>query len=119
MKFMIVSIFVLFSIIGCSSQAVTEYSVTQNWVGLAQYDVEAGRKARSADDLTKLGATEPTQKDAYWSAYTAHVKEYCNPDNAYNAGLLGKPRNNVCIDSTPQGWIYEKNWETGREGNSF
>ncbi|WP_028024393.1 DUF2799 domain-containing protein [Enterovibrio calviensis] len=119
MKYLMVSLLLVLSLTGCSSHRVAELSMTHNWAGLANYDVEAGRKLRTEIDLMSLGATDKKQQSEYQSAYDAHVKEYCKPENAYHMGIIGKPRNSVCIDGTPKGWLYEENWKTGLEAGRF
>ena len=110
---------VLVGLVGCSSSQVESYSEAQDWTGLAQYDVEMGHYERSDSALSQLGAVDSTQQKAYREAYATHVETYCDPKNAFRVGLLGKPKNYVCIDGTARGNTYEKNWETGREGNSM
>lgn len=119
MRYLLVSLLLIIGLTGCASHRIAELSAAQDWTGLANYDVEAGRKARSEQDLMSLGASEKAQLGEYQSAYEAHVKEYCKPDNGYHAGISGKPRNSVCIDDTPKGWLYEDNWETGLEAGKI
>ncbi|MEZ8027674.1 DUF2799 domain-containing protein [Enterovibrio norvegicus] len=119
MRYLLVSLLLIIGLMGCASQRIAELSTAEDWVGLANYDVEAGRKARSEQDLTSLGASDKEQQSEYQTAYEAHVKEYCKPDNGYHAGISGKPRNSVCIDDAPQGWLYEDNWETGLEAGKI
>ncbi|MBE1277243.1 DUF2799 domain-containing protein [Enterovibrio baiacu] len=119
MRYLLVSLLLIIGLTGCASHRIAELSAAQDWTGLANYDVEAGIKARSEQDLMSLGASEKAQLSEYQSAYDAHVKEYCKPDNGYHAGISGKPRNSVCIDDTPKGWLYEDNWETGLEAGKI
>ncbi|MGF1708313.1 DUF2799 domain-containing protein [Enterovibrio baiacu] len=119
MRYLLVSLLLITGLTGCASHRIAELSAAQDWTGLANYDVEAGRKARSEQDLVSLGASEKAELSEYQSAYEAHVKEYCKPDNGYHAGISGKPRNSVCIDDTPKGWLYEDNWETGLEAGKI
>ena len=110
---------VLLGLLGCSNSQVSHYAETSDWSGLAQYDVEVGHHERSETDLSQLGAIDSAQQKVYREAYAAHVETYCDPKNAFRLGLLGKPKNYVCIDGSPEGRTFEKNWETGREGNSL
>ncbi|MDD1795195.1 DUF2799 domain-containing protein [Enterovibrio sp. ZSDZ42] len=119
MRLILVSVFIVFSLAGCASKHVASLSAEQNWSGLANYDVEAGRKARSSEDLTSLGAIDADQQRLYLSVYEAYAHEYCKPENGYHMGIIGKPRNSVCIDDSPKGWLYEDNWKAGLEAGRF
>lgn len=119
MKRVLVLLSLLIGLAGCANPYVNKYTEADNWVGLAYYDVESGHKARSATDLDKLGAKSMQAQAQYLEAYKSHVSTYCNPENAYRAGILDKPRNAVCIDGTPTGWEYEQNWKTGLEAGSL
>lgn len=113
MKRVILSGFLFFTLVACSNMSVNQYVKAKNWIGLADYDVEAGNKARTFDELKKLGAMNEGAQEAYQSAYKMHVKEYCIPQKAFKAGILGKARNSVCIDGMPLGHQYEENWKIG------
>lgn len=119
MNKVVISVLFATALAGCSNQAVTQLSEKDNWAGLASYDVEAGNRPRSAEELDKLGASSAEAQQDYLTAYQSHMKEYCNPDNAYKAGILGKPYNAVCIDDSSRGWEYKQNWETGLEAGNF
>ncbi|NGN99726.1 DUF2799 domain-containing protein [Grimontia sp. S25] len=119
MRALVIAMFVLLGLVGCSSSVISQYAEEQNWSALASYDVEVGNKPRSAKALKELGATSESVQEDYLSAYKAHMGVYCQPENAYHAGILGKPRNSVCIDDSPTGWDYEANWKTGLEAGSI
>ncbi|KXF80996.1 DUF2799 domain-containing protein [Enterovibrio coralii] len=115
MRNILIALFMIIGLAGCANPYVAKYSESNNWTGLAYYDVEHGHKARSAEELDKLGATSEQAQKTYQDAFEDHVKVYCDPKNAYRAGILEKPRNSVCIDDTPTGWIYKENWLQGLE----
>lgn len=120
MKILLLSVLVCFSLVACSNITETHYLETQNWSGLAHFDVESGKARRTNENLQQLGAVTATSHEEYISAYQAHEKIYCNPQNGYKLGILGKPRNAVCINNTPMGRLFEENWKVGLEsGNNF
>lgn len=119
MKILLLSLFVVFSLLGCSKIGKTPYVDAKNWVGLANYDVESGAKMRTKEDLEKLGAVMKSSQEEYVSAYKTHEKIFCNPQNAYKEGILGKARNSVCITDTPNGRAFEENWKIGLEAGDF
>ncbi|MGF1769871.1 DUF2799 domain-containing protein [Enterovibrio makurazakiensis] len=105
-------IVLLLPISGCSN-VILEMTEQQDWVAVAQHDVEFGKKQRTDDNLEELGAISSEAKEEYEDAYLAHVNFYCEPRKGYLAGRIGKPRNDVCF-TTPNGWMYEQSWLSGR-----
>ncbi|PKF51506.1 DUF2799 domain-containing protein [Enterovibrio nigricans] len=119
MRNILIALFMIIGLAGCANPYVNKYAKADNWVGLAYYDVELGRKARTSENLDELGATTQQAQEDYLAAYKEHVSVYCDPKNAVRAGILGKPYNAVCIDETARGWEYKQNWLQGLEANSF
>lgn len=80
-----------------------------DWVAIGYSDGVNGRVPRSFSQLSELGSANMS---AYDEGYNKGVKEYCNPDFAYQMGLSGQTYEGVC-EGTEDGQRFRMEWQRG------
>ncbi|GAD80734.1 DUF2799 domain-containing protein [Vibrio ezurae] len=80
-----------------------------DWKGVGYSDAIKGKTQRSYAALNKLGAANVND---YEEGYTLGLKEYCNPNFAYQIGLSGQYYQGICA-GTPQAQKFRMEWQRG------
>ncbi|GAD90176.1 MULTISPECIES: DUF2799 domain-containing protein [Vibrio] len=80
-----------------------------DWKGVGYSDGIKGKTQRSYTALSELGAAN---MGAYEEGYSLGVKEYCNPNFAYQIGLSGQYYEGVC-EGTEDAQMFRMEWQRG------
>ncbi len=95
------------ALVGCSSDLYTENS---DWSNVGYHDAIKGQPARMPADFT--GVSQGSQAK-YEEGYLKGLKEYCNPNAAYQIGLSGQDYQGVC-SGMPEEQKFRMEWQRGR-----
>ncbi|OBT07291.1 hypothetical protein A9264_07565 [Vibrio sp. UCD-FRSSP16_10] len=80
-----------------------------DWKGIGYADGMKGKTQRSYATLNELGSAN---MGAYEEGYSQGVKEYCNPNFAYQIGLSGQYYNGVC-EGSEDALKFRMEWQRG------
>lgn len=101
-------VLVAMALTGCAASEV-ELAKQGNWQQIGYQDGVAGHSQRSYKLLLELGSVK--QAD-YELGYAQGVKEYCNPNFAYQMGLSGQFYEGVC-EGTDEAQKFRMEWQRG------
>ena len=101
-------VLVVMALTGCVASEA-ELAQQGNWQQIGYQDGVAGHSQRSYELLSELGSVK--QAD-YELGYTQGVKEYCNPNFAYQMGLSGQFYEGVC-EGTDDAQKFRMEWQRG------
>lgn len=98
----------IIGLVGCTSTA-DQYIENGSGYQLGLYDGQRGEEARS---VAQIRAYEKIQQTAYDEGYEQGVKDYCNPDHAYQIGLSGNDYQGIC-ENMEDGQKFRMEWQRG------
>ncbi|WP_413113724.1 DUF2799 domain-containing protein [Thaumasiovibrio sp. DFM-14] len=96
---------------GCSAPYVAEYAENQQWQALGEQDAVNGYWER---DLSSFDGYSAQAKEAYLVGYQMGKSAYCQPEQAWSLGRLGRPYRGICQDLA-HGWSFQQDYNAGRE----
>ncbi len=108
MKLSFFSSLVLVVLSGCSV-GIEELANEGDWFEVGYRDGVKGQHTRSFSELQSLGQANQAEYD---NGYLKGVKEYCNPDFAYQIGLSGQYYEGVC-EGTVNAQKFRMEWQRG------
>ena len=112
MKTIITALLAL-SLVGCASiHNARDLAQSGQWQKLGLGDGQLGYVERSEAELSGLGSLKNQSLTQYRSGYEEGIKEFCRLDEAFFAGLSGRPYRNQC-DGQPDAKEIEHSWEDG------
>ncbi|MDR9831134.1 DUF2799 domain-containing protein [Vibrio sp. FNV 38] len=93
---------------GCASS--TQDLITKgDWYQVGYQEGVRGNTSRSISNLSQYSNAEPAEYD---KGYLIGVKEYCNPNFAYQIGLSGQYYEGVC-EGLDDGQKFRMEWQRG------
>ena len=104
-----VVLFALSLFLTACSSSDRELAKNGDWYQVGFSDGIKGFHTRSFDDLQKLGQVNQAEYD---QGYIDAIKEYCNPNFAYQIGFSGQYYEGVC-EGTADAQKFRMEWQRG------
>lgn len=97
------------AVLAACANSAEDYAKAGNWTAVGYSDGIKGKQNRTASDFKDFSQVNIND---YADGYLKGIKEYCNPNHAYQIGLSGSYYEGVC-EGTPDAQKFRMEWQRG------